>query len=81
MEVLAQLVRATDCGSVGRGFEPHIPPQKLNSAELSFFVISRLALLIHLLSKRFKNLLFLPYLPNILFINQTKYATFRFVFT
>ena len=23
---LAQLVRASDCGSEGRGFEPHIPP-------------------------------------------------------
>ena len=26
MVVLAQLVRASDCGSEGRGFEPHIPP-------------------------------------------------------
>lgn len=26
MVVLAQLVRAPDCGSGGRGFEPHIPP-------------------------------------------------------
>ena len=25
---VAQLVRATDCGSVGRGFEPHLPPSK-----------------------------------------------------
>ena len=25
--VLAQLVRASDCGSEGRGFEPHIPPK------------------------------------------------------
>ena len=24
--VLAQLVRASDCGSEGRGFEPHTPP-------------------------------------------------------
>ena len=23
---VAQQVRATDCGSVGRGFEPHLPP-------------------------------------------------------
>ena len=23
---VAQLVRATDCGSVGRGFETHLPP-------------------------------------------------------
>ncbi len=27
MVVLAQLVRASDCGSEGRGFEPHIPPK------------------------------------------------------
>ena len=26
---LAQLVRVTDCGSDGRGFESHIPPQKI----------------------------------------------------
>ena len=26
MVILAQLVRATDCGSVGRGFETHISP-------------------------------------------------------
>ena len=25
---VAQLVRASDCGSEGRGFEPHLPPQK-----------------------------------------------------
>lgn len=25
---VAQLVRAADCGSVGRGFESHLPPQK-----------------------------------------------------
>ena len=27
MVVLAQLVRASDCGSEGRGFEPHTPPK------------------------------------------------------
>ena len=26
MVVIAQLVRASDCGSEGRGFEPHFPP-------------------------------------------------------
>lgn len=25
--VVAQLVRASDCGSEGRGFEPHHPPR------------------------------------------------------
>ena len=29
---VAQLVRATDCGSVGRGFEPHLPPAFRDSA-------------------------------------------------
>ena len=28
MVVVAQLVRASDCDSEGRGFEPHHPPQK-----------------------------------------------------
>ena len=28
MVAIAQLVRASDCGSEGRGFEPHWPPQK-----------------------------------------------------
>ena len=29
MVVVAQLVRAPDCGSGGRRFEPGLPPQKL----------------------------------------------------
>ncbi len=28
MVVVAQLVRASDCGSEGRGFETHHPPKK-----------------------------------------------------
>ncbi len=28
MVLVAQLVRASDCGSEGRGFEPHLAPQK-----------------------------------------------------
>lgn len=28
MVAIAQLVRVADCGSVGRGFEPHWPPQE-----------------------------------------------------
>ena len=35
---LAQLVRASDCGSEGRGFEPHIPPFiSGTSSEFSLF--------------------------------------------
>ena len=29
MVVVAQLVRASDCDSEGRGFEPHHPPKKV----------------------------------------------------
>jgi hypothetical protein len=29
MAALVQLVRTPDCGSGGRGFEPHMPPQLL----------------------------------------------------
>ena len=29
---VAQLVRALDCGSRGRGFEPHLPPESLNES-------------------------------------------------
>ena len=31
---VAQLVRATDCGSVGRGFETHLPPSILKESRL-----------------------------------------------
>ena len=31
MVVVAQLVRAPDCGSGGRGFETHLPPKNENS--------------------------------------------------
>lgn len=38
--VLAQLVRAPDCGSGGRGFEPHIPPIVLKATlfRVAFFL-------------------------------------------
>src|SRR5580704_221224 len=44
--VVAQLVRASDCGSEGRGFEPHHPPEKLrNKADScrfgAFFIAGR----------------------------------------
>ena len=41
---LAQLVRVPDCGSVGRGFESHIPPSKAKRFRngVSFFVWSTL---------------------------------------
>ena len=42
--VIAQLVRASDCGSEGRGFEPRFPPWKENNGNrfslFLFFVIS-----------------------------------------
>jgi hypothetical protein len=42
MVVLAQLVRASDCGSEGRGFEPHIPPKKAGFYRLFFMHFSLL---------------------------------------
>lgn len=36
--VVAQLVRASDCDSEGRGFEPHHPPKgKIPAAMRDFF--------------------------------------------
>ena len=43
MVVLAQLVRASDCGSEGRGFEPHIPPQiNKGCRKVAFFIYTSL---------------------------------------
>lgn len=45
MEVLAQSVRASDCGSEGHGFEPHIPPLifplKLGFEGIFVFIVFR----------------------------------------
>ena len=39
MVSIAQLVRASDCGSEGRGFEPHCSPYKrMANWSFSFFV-------------------------------------------
>ena len=41
MVVVAQLVRASDCGSEGRGFESRLPPKKkkaVNRPSFSFYV-------------------------------------------
>lgn len=38
MVVVAQLVRASGCGSEGRGFEPHLPPQKRFTNFVSLFL-------------------------------------------
>ena len=40
---VAQLVRVPDCGSEGRGFEPHLPPPQKNESRTtrpSFFAFS-----------------------------------------
>ena len=34
---VAQLVRAADCGSVGRGFEPHLPPKRIFFLKILFY--------------------------------------------
>ena len=30
---VAQLVRVTDCGSEGRGFESHLPPEQIKRSK------------------------------------------------
>ena len=46
MVVVAQLVRAPDCGSGGRGFESHHPPKKKGAIELLFYFNSFCKLLV-----------------------------------
>ncbi len=36
---VAQLVRVVDCGSIGRGFEPHLPPKNKKSGWFNIFRI------------------------------------------
>jgi hypothetical protein len=52
MVVLAQLVRASVCGTEGRGFEPHIPPQVLKAVlrRTAFFWLGFLVVLSELTS-------------------------------
>ena len=38
MVIVAQLVRASDCGSEGRGFEPHLSPGSLLEKGGFFYV-------------------------------------------
>jgi hypothetical protein len=39
MVAIAQLVRASDCGSEGRGFEPHWLPQSFSKKEKLFLCL------------------------------------------
>lgn len=41
MVVVAQLVRASVCGTEGRGFEPHLPPKNVKASQKceAFFVL------------------------------------------
>ncbi len=39
---VAQLVRASDCGSEGRGFESHLPPALESSLLMALFFSSKL---------------------------------------
>ena len=43
MVVVAQLVRALDCGSRGRRFEPDLPPNKKSPPDMEglFFAVKR----------------------------------------
>ena len=41
MVIIAQLVRASDCGSEGRGFEPRFSPKVLKCRQLQEVVVSQ----------------------------------------
>ena len=41
MVVVAQLVRALDCGSRGRRFDPGLPPKKKASIKIEAFFICK----------------------------------------
>lgn len=45
---VAQLVRVPDCGSVGRGFESHLPPSKAFRVKVGtfFYCLPQLGLII-----------------------------------
>lgn len=56
MEVVAQLVRAPDCGSGGRGFETRLPPQKKKAfcaSRMLFSFPSKLTLFAHTIPDAF----------------------------
>ncbi len=59
MVVLAQLVRASVCGTEGRGFEPHIPPQVLKGLSLlrPFFIFYTCILKLFVILSIAKNLI------------------------
>lgn len=58
---VAQLVRALDCGSRGRRFEPGLPPEKLKASilEAFFILLTRvffpIFFFVDILSKIFQN--------------------------
>ena len=63
---IAQLVRASDCGSEGRGFESHFSPVRL-SVKVAFFVSYSLEMAIALFDnkKYYRN----PSLLQIIFLS------------
>ena len=66
MVVVAQLVRASVCGTEGRGFEPHLPPkkQKLHrDVELFLFVLLKIKSLL-ILIRSFLLVVFQSHIPD-----------------
>lgn len=52
MEVVAQLVRASVCGTEGRGFEPHLPPNKKGVLKLDSFFFTFNYLLMNIMNPK-----------------------------
>ena len=64
---VAQLVRVEDCGSLGRGFEPHLPPHKQEFFSCLFFCPRR-----HYLFLKISPRLTSPFRQKALIATQTK---------
>lgn len=54
---VAQLVRVPDCGSVGRGFESHLPPSKKETMKIAsfFYAVFAVSNELRVVSKLFAN--------------------------
>ena len=51
MVVVAQLVRAPDCGSGGRGFETHLPPKSPDFPGFYIFKLREILMCAHIIAE------------------------------
>lgn len=60
-EGVAQLVRASDCGSEGRGFDPHLSPSKKPDISGFFYVVADINAISAVTSEGKNNLILVPF--------------------